>query len=214
MLPSREASNSSSTSITTVFSLPHSRADDVVAELAEEARTLTGRQASGTGTDADIDDENLFASTGTGPEFVNATYAGFGGAGNEDEELNRAIEASLQGYHTPKAAPSAQAGTSTASEVFESDDPELAAAIAASLADANPAQSGAGHKPLRTSSVYDDLDVPSPDPDKASTDADEEMATETDASRDTDIDVEVEEEEKPPTAEELRLKRLARFGGA
>lgn len=218
VLPStREAGPSSSTSFTTVFNLPHSRADDVVAELAQEARAVTGHGAATLDHGLDLDDENLFVSRGTGPEFVNVTYAGFGGAGNEDEELNRAIEASLQGYQPPQAVSSARSATSAqpadsaTSEAFETDDSELAAAIAASLADSNPRiPEGAGHKPLRTASAYDDIDVPSPDPDEDEME-DEEKNTETDASKDTEIDVEVEEE-RAPTAEELRLKRLARFG--
>lgn len=212
VLPNREGSTSSNVGLTTVFSLPHSRADDAVAELAQEARSLKGSEAPPPSSDVDIDNENLFVYTGSGPEFVSATYAGFGGAGNEDEELNRAIEASLQGWEAPRIAPSAAAHSSSRADVYETDDPELAAAIAASLADETGDKGKSKGDPADqqiNTSVYEDIDIPSPDEE----DADETMDTEREASKDTEIDVEVEEE-TPPTAEELRLKRLARFGGA
>jgi hypothetical protein len=67
-----------------------------------------------------LDDETLFTSSGHGPVLSS-------GFGNEDEELNKAIEASLTGYVPPKmSAPQA-------SEAYMDEDPELAAAIAASL---------------------------------------------------------------------------------
>lgn len=213
VLPSREASTSSANSITTAFNLPHCRADDVVAELAEEARSLTGQQAPASDMFTDLDDENLFQSTGSGPDFVNATYAGFGGAGNEDEELNRAIEASLQGWEAPQVAPSATTASASHDGMFETEDPELAAAIAASLADSTGKTTVSSEKPTDhpiSTSIYEDVDVPSPEVDE---DEDEQMADGTEANEDTDLDVEVHEEENPPTAEELRLKRLARFGG-
>lgn len=207
VLPSRESSTSTETSITTVFNLPHCRADDTVAELAQEARVLTGQPAPAPGLDSDLDDENLFQSTGSGPDFVNATYAGFGGAGNEDEELNRAIEASLQGWEPPQAIPGAPAADASGGGVYESEDPELAAAIAASLADESGVKGKESTDHPMSSSVYDDMTIPSPDEE----DEDQLMTTETEASKDTDIDAEVEEE-TAPTAEEIRLRRLARFG--
>lgn len=170
-----------------------------------------GQEALASGPEIDLDEENLFQSTGAGPDFVNATYAGFGGAGNEDEELNRAIEASLQGWEAPQAAPGASADGTGEANMYETDDPELAAAIAASLADNAGGQDKRKEEATdkaKPTSVYDDIDIPSPD----EPDEDESMITETDASKDKEIDVEVEEE-KPPSAEELRLKRLARFGG-
>lgn len=212
VLPSRDSGPSTSNSITSVFNLPHCPADDTVAELAEEARTLTSQQAPISGVEIDLDEENLFQSTGSGPDFVSATYAGFGGAGNEDEELNRAIEASLQGWKAPPLVPSDTTAVTSDASMFETDDPELAAAIAASLADGSaelstPAAALAEHP--TAGSAKNGVSVPSPGGDN-----NEERRARAHTVDEEDLDVEVEtDEDKAPTAEELRLKRLARFGG-
>lgn len=106
--------------------LPGCRADDEVYAIADNARISAGMTSDSAAQDrasqAMLDDETLFTSSGHGPVLSS-------GFGNEDEELNRAIEASLSGYVPSKmSAPQA-----SASESFTDEDPELAAAIAASL---------------------------------------------------------------------------------
>ena len=133
------------TDVLDTANLPACPADDFVYALADEHRISLGQAAVNSQdvdrrTSAMMDDETVFTSTGSGPTFSR-------GFGNEDEELNRAIEASLQPGPSGHARqmPTMQ---STRTQVsandnrdfalptgFESEDPELAAAIAASLAD-------------------------------------------------------------------------------
>lgn len=104
--------------------LPPCQADDAVCLIAEETKLTRGLPLS-EGLDrrsqAIMDDENIFTSSGQGPSLSS-------GFGNEDEELNRAIEASLQ------SQPSVPTQRVEPQPIFDDEDPELAAAIAASLA--------------------------------------------------------------------------------
>lgn len=184
----------------------------------------------------DIDEENLFTSTGTGPDFVSTAYAGFAGLGDEDEELNKAIAASLSDYKPNEGSSPSQtnhdyqavAAGSARGHAEEEMDPELAAAIAASLetpstsapasaaAQPNasiPPNSRQSVKPeAKRVSVMDTSDLGPPSPELVEDEDGEDTEMTTEAEEDEDDDDEVED--KPPTAEELRLKRLARFGGA
>lgn len=105
--------------------LPACIADEEVYKVAEETRSSRGFGSSegfDRRTQALMDDESIFTSSGAGPSLSS-------GFGNEDEELNRAIEESLkgQGAYQPKSTATQQAPP------VEEEDPELAAAIAASL---------------------------------------------------------------------------------
>lgn len=271
------AASSSSTSSSpaadelTVATLPHCSADDTVFRLAEESGLANDLSAltAGTGQQSDrrtaamFNDETVFTSSGKGPAYST-------GFGNEDEELNRAIEASLQqgqssssgsgtfpssaasgSYASKAAAATAAAATAPAFGSSKDDfgggdeDPELAAAIAASLemsgsphlagdADAGSASASASSKRQRQISGGEDMHGGAVRRKDTVATKEEEMYNLSDGDAvEADDDIEEEEEdedeensgvhargtgeeqeEAEPTAEELRQRRLARFGGA
>ena len=93
-----DADESGSSPLDGQTTLPPCGGDQAVFDLADEARAAAGFASAGEGPErrsqAMLDDETIFSSSGSGPE-LNAHAAAFGS--NEDAELNRAIEASLQG---------------------------------------------------------------------------------------------------------------------
>ena len=193
-----------------------------------------------------MDDETVFQSSGQGPALA---YSATGGMfGGEDAELNRAIEESLRsgagasssGAQIPpvNAAPrQAMQATHTSfrGAGIEEDDPELAAAIAASLEMEQSGPSISAPAAASNKAVHpadeddedfwkdqdaamddqddeDDGEVASAKPENAVDEKKRDIRAQTVDEDDDDAEEEEEQEEKPPTAEELRAKRLARFG--
>ena len=106
VLRSADTDDSESSNLYGQTTLPPCGGDQAVLDLADEARATAGFASAGDGhgdgpgrrAQAMLDDETVFSSSGSGPE-LNAHAAAFGS--NEDAELNRAIEASLQGQQPP-----------------------------------------------------------------------------------------------------------------
>jgi hypothetical protein len=104
VLRSADTDDSESSTLYGQTTLPPCGGDQAVFDLADEARAAAGFASAGDGHGPDrraqamLDDETVFSSSGSGPE-LNAHAAAFGS--NEDAELNRAIEASLQGQQPP-----------------------------------------------------------------------------------------------------------------
>lgn len=208
-------------------------------------------------TTALFNDETIFTSSGKGPAYSS-------GFGNEDEELNRAIEESLkqqqqqqqQSSHTgslPRESTSMPLNTNGEAFVsasaggraigdFGDEDPELAAAIAASLEMAGSTQQQPSNPSHASKMSSQDSTSPSSSSKRQrqisggedahpssrrrggnekeqfnlsageEVENDDEEVVEDDESMTAGTDE--EPEEKEPTAEELRQRRLARFGGA
>jgi hypothetical protein len=173
-----------------------------------------------------MDDETVFQSSGSGPALA---YSATGGMfGGEDAELNRAIEESLRSN-----AGATSSGIKPATKIqppqapfpgfdcAEAEDPELAAAIAASL---EMGQGGPSHSIVHADeddpdfwkdqnsdleAEMEDQEEKTPPPPRLQKDHSARAQT---VEEDEEVDEDEEEEEKPPTAAELRAKRLARFG--
>ena len=180
--------------------LPACEADEAIYSLADEVRLSNGNEALPETTQisdrrslAMIDDETVFTSSGAGPALTS-------GFGNEDEQLNRAIEASLKGQTTLGAISNNETSRNIDGQVGgastrnDNEDPELFAAIAASLESEQlknvvpvEAQKRSAQK------KYKELQIEK----KVEPQEEEEH---------------IDDEEVPLTAEAMRQARLARFG--
>lgn len=200
--------------------LPQCLADAAVFALAQEGRVLNGFHTSAAGDDrrgtAVVDDESVFTSTGSGPQFSRS------GFGNEDEELNRAIEASLQSntastsgsgyspanYGAQFASTGAQSTSSSIPDFDMTEDPELAAAIAASL------ETSKHEPPQSDANLSEDVNVWAEEGEDEDISYDEEATKGPAGPRGTTVESAEpahDVEEEVLTADEIRRRRLARF---